>query len=74
MACSRKLEEEKERTKGKGVKSQTGSGKLGQQWRNWRRRGWTTGERRGKIKRRRGGCGEVPRPATGSAVRMINGN
>lgn len=23
---------------------------------------------------RRVGCGEVPRPATGSAVRMINGN
>lgn len=22
----------------------------------------------------RGGCGEVPRPATGSAVRMINEN
>lgn len=31
------------------------------------------GEERENLKKR-GGCSEVPRPATGSAVRMINGN
>lgn len=38
---------------------------------------WTPGERterRGEKNQSRGGCGEVPRPAAGSAVRMINGN
>lgn len=34
---------------------------------------WTTGEERGEIRAGKR-CSEVPRPATGSAVRMINGS
>lgn len=55
------------RKRGEKKNHRKGSGKS-EEWKsvdNW-------GEER--KNQSRGGCGEVPRPATGSAVRMINGN
>lgn len=66
---SQKIVDKREKTKGE---------------REWERRAikrkseeWKSGDNRGEEREnqeKRGGCSEVPRPSTGSAVRMINGN
>lgn len=61
----------KERVKKKGKEMRRKMIKM-----QWEIRGVESMDNWGEEKKNqsRGGCGEVPRPATGSAVRMINEN
>lgn len=69
---SQTIVDKREKTKGKV---------MGEEWerRAIKRKSeeWKSGDNRGEEREnqeKRGGCSEVPRPSTGSAVRMINGN
>lgn len=77
QACSQKLEEEKGRKRrGQRIRRKIIEGEWETGTTAEKSEEWKSADNRGEERKnqKRGGCGEVPRPATGSAVRMINGN